>query len=117
MSTYALNDETSIDTLVFWIESSYGSISYAEKEAVKRILENMKYDMETYNKTLSLIAGMGTDDVKKMAEEAVDHINRSFSDDGKKLTYNLLEAIAACDGKITASEKAKLDAIKSELGI
>lgn len=52
-----------------------------------------------------------------MAEEAVDHINRSFSDDGKKLTYNLLEAIATCDGKITASEKAKLDAIKSELGI
>lgn len=117
MSKYALTDETSIDTLIFWIESSDGSISYSEQQAVKRILENMKYDMRTYQKTMSQIAAMGTDDVKQMANEAVDHINRSFSDDGKKLTYNLLEAIAACDGKITKSEQTKLDAIKSELGV
>tara|TARA_R110002124_G_scaffold246052_2_gene411154 strand:- start:16668 stop:17021 length:354 start_codon:yes stop_codon:yes gene_type:complete len=117
MSPYALTDETSIDTLIFWIESSDGAISYAEKEAVKRVLNNMKYDMTTYNKTLSQISGMSTDDVKKMANEAVDHINRSFSDDGKKLTYHLLEAIASSDGKITNAEKAKLDAIKSELGV
>ena len=45
MSPYALTDETSIDTLIFWIESSDGAISYAEKEAVKRVLNNMKYDM------------------------------------------------------------------------
>lgn len=50
MSTYALTDETSIDTLIFWIESSDGSISYKEQEAVKRILSNMKYDMETFQK-------------------------------------------------------------------
>lgn len=117
MSTYALNDETSIDTLIFWIESSDGSISYEEQEAVKRILSNMKYDMETFQKTMSQISAMGTDEVKKMANEAIDHINRSFSDDGKKLTYNLLEAIAACDGNISKPEREKLDAIKSELGV
>jgi uncharacterized tellurite resistance protein B-like protein len=117
MSTYALTDETSIDTLIFWIESSDGSISYSEQKAVKRILQNMNYDMNTYHKTMSQISAMGIEDVEKMANEAVDHINRSFSDDGKKLTYNLLEAIASCDGKITASEQAKLDAIKSELGV
>jgi len=117
MSTYALNDETSIDTLIFWIESSDGSISYSEQRAVKRVLENMNYDMSTFHKTMSQISSMGTDDVKVMANEAVDHINRSFSDDGKKLTYSLLEAIASCDGKVTSSEQAKLDAIKSEFGI
>jgi len=117
MSNYALTDETSIDTLIFWIESSDGSISYEEKETVKRILSNMDYDMETYHKTLSQIAAMGTDEVEQMANEAIDHINRSFSDDGKKLTYNLLEAIAACDGSISSAEQQKLDAIKSELGV
>lgn len=117
MSTYALNDETSIDTLIFWIQSSDGSISYEEQETVKRILSNMKYDMSTYHKTLSQISAMGTDEVKDMANEAVDHINRSFSDDGKKLTYNLLEAIAASDGDISDAERTKLDAIKSELGV
>lgn len=117
MSTYALTDETSIDTLIFWIESSDGSISYEEQEAVKRILSNMKYDMETFQKTMSQISAMGIDEVKQMANEAVDHINRSFSDDGKKLTYSLLEAIAACDGTISKAEQEKLDAIKSELGV
>lgn len=117
MSTYALTDETSIDTLIFWIESSDGSISYEEKQAVKRILDNMNYDMSTYQQTISQISAMGTDEVKKMANEAVDHINRSFSDDGKKFTYSLLEAVASCDGKITSAEQAKLDDIKSEFGV
>lgn len=117
MSTYALTDETSIDTLIFWIQSSDGSISYEEQETVKRILSNMEYDMKTYHQTLAQISAMGTDEVKEMANEAIDHINRSFSDDGKKLTYNLLEAIAASDGSISTAEKNKLDAIKSELGV
>jgi len=117
MSTYALTDETSIDTLIFWIESSDGSISYEEQEAVKRILSNMEYGMKTFHKTLAQIAAMGTDEVKEMATEAVGHINRNFSDDGKKLTYSLLEAIAASDGNISNAERSKLDVIKSELNL
>ncbi|WP_018127547.1 TerB family tellurite resistance protein [Balneola vulgaris] len=117
MSSYALTDETSIDTLIFWIESTDGSISYEEQETVKRILDNMKYDMNTYHKTLSQISAMATDDLKVMVKEAIDHIKGSFSDDGKKLTYNLLEAIAACDGGISDAEKEKLDRIKSEFGM
>lgn len=117
MGNFLFNDETSIDTLIFWIESSDGSISHAEQEAVKRILSNMDYDMSTYHKTLSQISAMNTDDVEPMAQEAVDYISRNFSDDGKKLTYNLLETIAGSDGPITTAEKEKLAAIKSALGI
>lgn len=117
MSNFVFTDETSIDTLIFWIESSDGSISYAEQEAVKRVLKNMQYDMSTYHKTLSQIAAMDTDDVKPMAQEAVDYIKRNFSDDGKKLTYNLLESIATSDGPLNDVEQEKLASIKSDLGI
>lgn len=117
MSKFIFNDETSIDTLIFWIESSDGSISHAEQAAVKRALTNMDYDMSTYHKTLTQISAMDTKDVKTMAKEAVDYINRNFSDDGKKLTYNLLESIASSDGSLTSTEKKKLSSIKSELGV
>ena len=117
MSNFVFTDETSIDTLIFWIESSDGSISHAEQDAVKRILSNMDYDMSTYHKTLTQISAMNTKDVKPMAQEAVEYIKRNFSDDGKKLTYNLLETIASSDGPITTAEKEKLGSIKSELGL
>ncbi len=117
MSTYALTDETSIDTLIFWIESSDGSISYYEEVTIKRILDNMQYDMTTYHQTLSQIGAMSTEHVKEMVEQAIDHIKRSFSDDRRQLIYSLLEAIAACDGKISDAEQSKLESIKSELGV
>ncbi len=115
--SYSLTDETSIDTLIFWIESSDGSISYKEQQAVKRVLEHMNYDMSTYQKTLSHIGAMSTDHVTEMVEDAISHIKSNFSDDGKKLTYQLLENIAACDGSITSKEQEKLTKIKEEFGI
>ena len=115
--SYSLTDETSIDTLIFWILGSDGSISYAEQNAVKRVLDNMKYDMATYQTTLTHIGAMSTENVGKMVNEAISHIKRAFSDDGKKLTYQLLENIANCDGKLTEKERQKLQTIKFELGL
>ena len=80
--SYSLTDETSIDTLIFWIESSDGSISYAEQKAVKRVLENMNYDMSTYHKTLSHIGAMSTENVSEMVEDAILGNTGNTSGDG-----------------------------------
>ena len=117
MSTYSLNDETSIDVLIFWIESADGSISYEEKKAIQRILENMKYDMSTYHQTLSHISAMSTAHMHEIVDEAIAYIKKNFSDDGKKLVYNLLDTVASCDKKVSAAEQKKLDHLKSEFGL
>ncbi len=117
MSTYSLTDETSIDVLIFWVESADGSISFAEQTAVKRVLENMKYDLSTYHKTLSHLGSMSTSNLHTIVDEAISHIKSHFSDDGKKLVYSLLESIANCDSNISKAEQEKLTRIKSELGI
>ncbi len=117
MSKQLLTDETSIDVLIFWIESADGSISYDEQAAVKRVLENMKYDMSTYHQTMSTIGGMSSENITGLVDEAIAHIKGNFTDEGKNLVYNLLDAIANCDGKVTTSEQAKLDRIKSEFSL
>lgn len=117
MSSYALTDETAIDVLIFWIESTDGSISYAEQEAVKRILTNMNYDMKTYHKTLSHIGAMSTEHVNTLIDEALDYVKSNFSDDGQRNTYSLLDAVAHCEGPVSDNQKEKLAKIKSELGV
>lgn len=117
MSSYALTDETAIDVLLFWIESTDGSISFAEQDAVKRVLSNMQYTLDTYNKTLSQIGAMSTENVKGLVEEAIVYVRSNFSDDGKKLTYSLLDTIANCEGKISTDQQAKFERLKKELGV
>lgn len=117
MSSYALTDETAIDVLIFWIESTDGTISYAEQKAVKRVLENMNYDMRTYHKTLSSIGAMSNENVKTLIDEAISYVKSNFSDDGQRLTYSLLDAIAHCEGKASEAQNKKLARIKSEFGI
>ena len=117
MSTYTLTDETAIDVLIFWIESADGSISYTERDAVKRVLANMKYDMSTYNDTFSHISAMSTEHLHEIVDEAVDYIKSNFSDRGQQLVYSLLDAVAGSDGKISKSEEEKLSRIKSEFGV
>ncbi len=114
--SYSLTDETSIDTLIFWIESSDGSISYEEQKAVQRILDNMRYDMSTFQNTLSHISAMSTEHLQELIEEAISHVKRNFSDDGKRLTYQLLETIAGSNGDISKAEQEKLTRLKSEFG-
>jgi len=117
MSKYPLTDETSIDVLIFWIESADGSISYAEQAAVKRVLENMKYDMSTYHHTMSHIGAMSTQNIESVVNDAITHIKSNFSDEGQKLVYSLLDAIASCDTRITDTEQEKLKKIKNEFGV
>lgn len=117
MSSYALTDETAIDTLIFWIESTDGSISFSEQDAVKRVLSNMQYTMNTYHKTMSQISAMSTDHVKEMIEDAVAYVRSNFSDDGKRLTYSLLDTIAHCEGSASAKINDKLNRLKKEWGV
>ena len=117
MSTYTLTDETAIDVLIFWIESADGSISYSEIGAVERVLDQMKYDMSTFNDTLGHISAMSTEHLHEVADEAIDYIKTNFSDRGQQLVYSLLEAIAASDGKIISTEETKLKKIKEEFGV
>ncbi|MBO6523092.1 MAG: hypothetical protein JJ971_04640 [Balneolaceae bacterium] len=117
MSSYALTDETAIDILIFWIASTDGSISFAEQGAVKRVLENMNYTMNTYHKTMSQIGAMSTDHVKKMIEEAIVYIRSNFSDDGQRLTYSLLDTIAHCEGGPKKDLNEKLERLKKEWGV
>lgn len=117
MSTYALTDEIAIDVLIFWIESSDGSISFAEQDSVKRILDNMNYDLGTFQKTISHIGAMSTDHLKEIIEESISYVRSNFSDDGKKLVFSLLDSIANCDGKASTLEQEKLDRLKNELGV
>lgn len=116
MSTFSLTDETSIDVLIFWIQSADGSISFKEEATVKRVLDNMNYDLSTYHQTLSHLGAMSTDHINDAVDDAINHIKSSFSDDGQKMVFNLLDAIATCDARIKETEQNKLDHIKSEFG-
>ncbi len=117
MPKLELNDEKAVDVLIFWVESSDGSISYAELEGVQRVLDDMNYSMENYHSTFSYINGLSTDNVKALVEEAIQYAKDNFSDDGKRLTVMLAEAIANCDGKIAKKEVEKIDRLKAELGV
>lgn len=117
MSSYALTDETAIDVLIFWIESTDGSISYREQAAVKRVLENMNYNMATYHQTLSHIGAMSTQHVKDVVEEAILYVKSNFSDDGKKLVFSLLDTIATCENKKDNATEAKIKRLKDEFGL
>lgn len=117
MSQFIFNDELAIDTLIFWIESTDGAISFKEAETVKRVLSTMDYDFDTYRKTLNQIGALSTQKMKVMIEEAIDYVQHNFSDDKKKLTYALLDSIAHCDGSVSGEQKKRMDRLKGEFGV
>lgn len=117
MSTYALTDETAIDVLIFWIESTDGSISYREQAAVKRVIENMNYNMTTYHQTMSHIGAMSTENVNLVVEEAISYVKSNFSDDGKRLVFSLLDTIATCENKVNAALSSKIERLKDEFAL
>ena len=116
MSNFSLTDETSIDVLIFWIQSADGSISFKEVETVKRVLDNMNYDLSTYHQTLSHLGAMSLENMKDAVNDSINYIKSNFSDEGQKMVFNLLDAIAGCDTKVKATEQNKLDTIKSDFG-
>lgn len=117
MSSFSLTDETAIDVLIFWIESSDGAISYDEKKAVQDVLSNMNYTMDTYHDTISHLGALSTEHLREVEEEAIQYVKKHFSDDGKKLTYQLLYSVASSDGSPSAVEKEKLKKLNEEFGL
>ena len=117
MSSFSLTDETAIDVLIFWIESSDGAISYEEESAVKRIMDSMHYDMHTYHKTLSHLNALSIDGIHEAEEDAIEYISRNFSDQQRQLTYQLLENIATSDSKVDDQEIDKLEKVKEAWGL
>ncbi len=117
MSTFSLTDETALDVLIFWIESSDGVISYDEDKAVKRALENMEYSMTTFRQTLSHLGALSNKGLDEVEEDAIKYVRKNFSDDGKRLTFALLQAIAASSVGIGTEAQKKLDSLKRDLGL
>ncbi|MFN1835602.1 hypothetical protein AB2B38_010100 [Balneola sp. MJW-20] len=117
MSSFSLTDETAIDVLIFWIESSDGAISFEEESAVKRIMDNMHYDLQTYRKTLSHLNALSTEGIKEAENDAIEYITRNFSDRRRQLTYSLLESIATSDSKLNKTEEEKLELLKKSWGL
>ncbi|MTI89044.1 MAG: hypothetical protein FH748_13890 [Balneolaceae bacterium] len=117
MSSFSLTDETAIDVLIFWIESSDGTISYSEQKAVQDVLSSMKYTMKTFNQTISHLGALSTEHLKEVEAEAIQYVKKHFSDEGKRLTYQLLYSVASSDGTPSTEEKKKLEHLQNELGL
>lgn len=117
MSEFILNEEMALDTLIFWIESTDGAISFKENETVKRVLDTMDYDFDTYRKTLTQIGALSTEKMKVMIEEAIDYVKQNFTDEKKKLSYALLDSIAHCDGALSKEQEQRMDRLKGEFGL
>lgn len=115
---FKLNNEKATDVLIWWIEGSDGSIDYREEEAVKKVLKDVSYSLETfYQETLMHIGGLGTEQLKELVEKAINWGSEHFDDHRKQRTIALLYVIAESDGKITKGQQEKIDRIKNAFGV
>lgn len=116
--TFELNDEKATDVLIWWVEGADGTIDYREEQAVKRVLEDMNYSLETfYQEAVMHIGALSTENLKELIERAIEWGKTHFDDHRKELTLALLETIAASNGEITDSQREKLDRIEEEFGV
>ena len=116
--SFELNDEKATDVLIWWVEGADGSIDYSEEQAVKRVLEDMDYSLETYyQETLMHIGALSTEHMEELIENAVEWGKEHFDDNRKKLTLALLENIASANGDITDEQREKLDKIENSFGV
>lgn len=116
--SFELTDEKATDVLIWWIEGTDGSIDYREDEAVRRVLTDMNYSLETfYEDTMLHISGLSNEHMKELIDQSIEWGNRHFNESRKKLTLVLLGTIASSNGDITADQQEKLDLIKKEFGI
>lgn len=116
--SFNFTDEKAIDVLIWWVEGSDGSIDYSEEQAVKDVLDDMDYSLETfYQETLQHIGALGTDDLKGLVDEAIVWGKENFDDHKKQVTLALLKVIAESDGDITSGQEEKLNRIAGEFGV
>lgn len=115
---FELNNEKATDVLIWWIEGSDGSIDYREEEAVKRVLSDVSYSLETfYEETMLHLSGMSTEDLKGLVEKSIEWGKNNFDDHRKQRTVALLYAIAEADEKIDPDQQEKIDRIKKAFGV
>lgn len=116
--SFELDNEKAIDVLIWWVEGSDGSIDYAEEQAVKDILEDIDYSLETfYQETIQHIGALGNEELKELVEKAIGWGAENFDHHRKQVTLALLQVIAESDGKVTSGQQEKLDKIQERFGI
>ncbi|MFA5668879.1 MAG: hypothetical protein WC967_06525 [Balneolaceae bacterium] len=116
--SYPLTDETATYVLIFWIVGADGSTSFKEQKTAQRVLDTLGYDTgKNLQTTHSSLGAMSTKHLEELIEGAISYINRNFTDDKKRFTYQLLETIAMSSGGINKHEQQNLDRIKSRFGI
>ena len=115
---FELNDEKATDVLIWWVEGADGSIDYREEQAVKRVLKDINYSLETfYEETLMHIGALSNEHMRELIDDAIGWGSEHFDEHRKKLTIALLEVIASSNGEITKSQREKLDRIEEAFGI
>lgn len=116
--TFELTDEKATDVLIWWVQGADGSIDYREEKAVKEVLENINYSLETfYEETMLHLSGLSNENLNKLVEQAVEWGRDHFDEYRKKRTIALLYVIAECNGEIKEKEQQKIDRIKEAFGI
>lgn len=114
---FTLNDETAADVLIFWIESSDGSISYWEDEAVREALSKMDYNMRTYRDTIIHLGALSTERLEEIIKEAREYVKTNYTNGQKKDLIDLLVTIAGADSNAGKIEQEKLQNLQDELGV
>lgn len=114
--SFVITDETAVDILIFWLESSDGAISYWEDEAVKDVLSGMDYSMETYRETLVHLGALSTSKLEELIKEAREYARTHFTNEQKQ---NLIQLLRAISGAVRTGdfEHEKLAELKKELGV
>lgn len=117
---FELNKEKTLDVLIWWIESTDGSIDYSEEQAVKEVLDQMNYSMETYHKeTVLEIGAMGTEEIKELIDRAIEWGSKNYDEHRKKKAVALLKVIADHDGdgEMSDEQREKLNKVKQAFGL
>lgn len=114
---FKLNEEKALDVLIWWVEGSDGSIDFYEEDAVEKVLKDMNYSPETYyEETRIHIAGLGTENIKKLVNESILYGSTHFSDHRKQQAIALLYAVAESNGDISEGQQEKIDKLKRAFG-
>ena len=116
--SFELNDEKATDVLIWWVEGADGSIDYREEQAVRSVLKDMNYSLETfYQETLMHIGALSNEHMQELIDDSIEWGKEHFDKHRKKLTLALLERIAASTGEITDAQQEKLDRIEQAFGV
>lgn len=116
--SFELDNEKAMGVLIWWIEGSDGSIDYREDEAVKRVLEDMDYSLDTfYENTLMHISGLSNENMRELIDNSIHWGSKHYDVHQKKHALALLGNIAASNGTVTEDQQEKLEKIKAEFGV